>query len=184
MSDTKITRKKGMIQELQITGLSCGLFLPPDYEKSGRCYPVVYVNGEVPLKEIAKTAAEMGADVDFIMLSVRPENWNDDFTPWSAPPIRRDENAPAGLADAYLQRLEERIKPYVDGHYRTKSEPCHTALIGYSLGGLAALYAAYRTDRFGVVGSLSGSLWYDGFCEYMERHEPLVADRGISCFRR
>lgn len=176
MSDTKITREKEIIQGLQIAGLSCRLFLPQDYGDAGRRYPVVYVNGEIPLEEIVKKAAKMGVGLDFLILSVQPENWNDDFTPWGAPPIRRGEDAPAGLADAYLRRLTGQIKPYVDAHYRTETEAAHTALIGYSLGGLTALYAAYQTDVFGVIGSLSGSLWYDGFCAYMERGKPLCAE--------
>ena len=61
----------------------------------------------------------------------------------------------------------------MDMHYRTKPEPEHTALAGYSLGGLTALYALYQTDSFGWIASLSGSLWYDGFCEYMEKERPL-----------
>ena len=64
-------------------------------------------------------------------------------------------------------------------HYRTKPEPGHTALFGYSLGGLAAVYAIYKTDVFGVIASLSGSLWFDGFCEFMEREKPLRTDLRI-----
>ncbi|MDE6491544.1 MAG: hypothetical protein K2L37_00125, partial [Lactobacillus sp.] len=46
------------------------------------------------------------------------------------------------------------------------------ALLGYSLGGLTALYTVYQTDVFSKVGCLSGSLWYEGFCEYMEERRP------------
>lgn len=175
-SSGRTEKKKGTIQEMQIADLSCKLFLPQDYGDSGRRYPVVYVNGEIPIAEIAGEMAQTGADMDFLMLSVQPHSWNDDFTPWGAPPFRKGESAPAGQADRYVHCLTEEIKPYLDEHYRTKSEPRHTALIGYSLGGLAALYAAYRTDVFGVIGSLSGSLWYDGFCEYMEKEKPLAAN--------
>lgn len=81
-----------------------------------------------------------------------------------------------GKADAYLKCLTKEIKPYMDAHYRTKPEPGQTALFGYSLGGLTAVYAVYRTEVFGAVASLSGSLWYDGFCEFMEREKPLRTD--------
>ena len=49
-------------------------------------------------------------------------------------------------------------------------------LLGYSLGVLAELYSFYKTDVFGVIGSLSGSLWYDNFCEFMEQDKPLRED--------
>ncbi|WP_275507574.1 MULTISPECIES: alpha/beta hydrolase-fold protein [Clostridium] len=50
----------------------------------------------------------------------------------------------------------------MDAHYRTKTQPENTVLIGYSLGGLATLYSLYLFGTFGKVGSLSGSLWYGG----------------------
>lgn len=64
----------------------------------------------------------------------------------------------------------------MDAHYRTKPEAENTALFGYSLGGLTAVYAIYKTDAFGAVASLSGSLWFDGFCAFMEREKPLRRD--------
>ena len=67
----------------------------------------------------------------------------------------------------------------MDAHYRTKPEPVHTALFGYSLGGLTAVYALYKTDAFGVAASLSGSLWFDGFCAFMGREKPLRTDLRI-----
>ena len=41
-------------------------------------------------------------------------------------------------------------------------------LLGYSLGGLFALWAGTRTADFPLLASVSGSLWYDGWCEYLE----------------
>lgn len=64
----------------------------------------------------------------------------------------------------------------MDAHYRTKPEPQYTALFGYSLGGLTAVYALYKTDVFGAAASLSGSLWFDDFCEWMEGEKPLRTD--------
>ena len=42
---------------------------------------------------------------------------------------------------------------------------------GYSLAGLFALWAAYRTDRFKGVAAASPSVWFPGFSEYMKEHE-------------
>ena len=161
------------IRELHISGMNCRLYLPPGYDTGKDRYPVIYVNGEIPMEGMLTNIVKSGARTDFLLLSVKPESWNDDFTPWAAPAFRAGENAPQGRADAYLSCLTEKIKPYVDTHYRTKPEPEHTALFGYSLGGLTAVYAIYKTDIFGAVASLSGSLWFDGFCEFMEREKPL-----------
>ena len=164
------------IQHIQIAGMSCNLFLPKDYNGSGRSYPVIYVNGEIPIEEIVSELYKSRQEADFILLSIQPNSWNDDFTPWAAPAFRKGEEAPLGRADAYITLLTEEIKPYMDVNYRTRPEPEYTALIGYSLGGLTALYAVYRTDCLGMIGSLSGSLWYDNFCEFMEGAKPLRTD--------
>lgn len=164
------------IQKLQISDMSCCLYLPPGYGGGTERYPVIYVNGEIPVSEIVTILVNNKMLSDFILLAVKPKNWNDDFSPWEAPAFRKGEEPPRGRAGLYLSCLTEKIKPYMDAHYRTKPEPEHTALFGYSLGGLTAVYAVYRTDVFGVIGSLSGSLWFDGFCEFMEREKPLRRD--------
>lgn len=164
------------IQELQIVGLCCSLYLPPDYHENEERFPVIYVNGEIPMEGILTELVKAGAQTDFLLLSIKPESWNDDFTPWAAPAFRTGEEAPQGRADGYLSCLTEQIKSYMDAHYRTRPEAEHTALFGYSLGGLTAVYAIYKTDVFGAFASLSGSLWFDGFCEFMEREKPLRTD--------
>jgi len=164
------------IQKLQISGMACRLYLPPGYDEGTERYPVIYVNGEVPVNEIMTKLVNNKVQADFILLSIKPESWNDDFTPWEAPAFREGEAPPRGRADAYLSRLTGKIKPYMDAHYRTKPEPEYTVLLGYSLGGLAAVYAVYKTDVFGIAASLSGSLWFDGFCEFMEQEKPLRKD--------
>lgn len=164
------------IEELQIAGLCCHLYLPPDYGEGTKRYPTMYVNGEIPLEGILTDLVDMGAQTDFLLLSIKPKNWNDDFTPWAAPAFRAGEEAPQGRADEYLSCLTKEIKSYMDAHYRTKPEPQDTALFGYSLGGLTAVYAIYKTTSFGAVAGLSGSLWFEGFCEWMEREKPLRTD--------
>lgn len=50
--------------------------------------------------------------------------------------------------------------------------PAWRGIVGYSLAGLFALYAIYRTDIFSRVGSISRSLWFPGWKEYALTHEP------------
>ena len=168
-----------LVQELQIAGLCCMVVLPQDYESGLQRYPVLYVNGEIPIIEVMTELRKAGVSPGFIILSVKPDSWNDDFTPWSAPAFRKGETAPQGRAKDYIRRLTEEIKPYMDANYRTKPEPAYTALSGYSLGGLTALSSMYLTNCFGWICSLSGSLWYDGFCEFVEEERPLRQDVNV-----
>lgn len=79
---------EGKIQELHIANMDCRLYLPPGYEEGGDRYPVIYVNGEVPIEGILTKLVERGAQTDFLFLSIKPKSWNDDFTPWAAPAFR------------------------------------------------------------------------------------------------
>lgn len=157
----------GSIEEIQIADFSCILYLPDGYLFQTVRYPVVYINGEAPVREILAELKKADVPTQFLLLAIKPQNWNDDFTPWESPAFRKGEDAPKGNADLYIEKLAGKIKPYMDGHFRTKQEDC--ILLGYSLGGLTALYTLYQTDIFTKIGTISGSLWYDGFAEFMER---------------
>ena len=52
-----------------------------------------------------------------------------------------------------------------------QGKPRFIGLAGYSLAGLFAIYATYHTEIFERVASMSGSLWFPDFVEYVEHHE-------------
>ena len=69
-----------------------------------------------------------------------------------------------GKAHRYAAFLVNELKPWVDSSYRTKPGPQDTAIMGSSLGGLAAFYIAWNYSYvFGKVASLSGSWWLRRF---------------------
>lgn len=164
---------KGTIERFDIGGRHCSIYLPSDYE-TGACYPVVYVNGTDELPEIITVLEpHVGRDCEpFMLLNVETVNWNDDMTPWPSPALTKKSGAFGGCADTYLNTLITEIKPFVDTRYRTKPEPESTGLLGYSLGGLTALYALYKYKTFGMIGCLSGSLWYENWLGFVESHQP------------
>ena len=45
-------------------------------------------------------------------------------------------------------------------------------IAGYSLAGLFALWATWNSGYFRRVASVSGSLWYPGFTDYIRNNEP------------
>lgn len=93
-------------------------------------------------------------------------DWNNEMTPWAIPPISAKDTPCSGGADGYLVKLTEEIMPAISG--KLPSKPETVILAGYSLAGLFALYAAYRTDMFTHIVSASGSLWYQGLVDYVK----------------
>jgi pimeloyl-ACP methyl ester carboxylesterase len=60
----------------------------------------------------------------------------------------------------YTDYVADKIKPFIDANYHTRTAPADTAIIGSSRGGLAAFYMANRRpDTFGKAGCLSSSFW-------------------------
>ena len=94
-------------------------------------------------------------------------DWDADLSPWPAKRAFRGGSDFAGHADAYLSELTEQIIPELE---RALSlAPTVRCLAGYSLAGLFAAYAPYRTALFDRIASMSGSLWFDGFAEFARR---------------
>ena len=105
----------------------------------------------------------------FVLVEVTVPRWHDDMTPWPGPALTDRGEPFGGGADAYLELLVGTIVPKVER--MLSFTPKWLGLVGYSLAGLFALYALYRTDIFDRIGSISGSLWYWGFVEYISEHE-------------
>jgi predicted alpha/beta superfamily hydrolase len=101
---------------------------------------------------------------DCSLLSIGGLNWDHDMAPWYYPPLTKKDTSCTGRADQYLEALLDRI--LTEALARTDGEPEYLGLAGYSLAGLFALYAMYRTDRFSRVCSMSGSLWFPDFREF------------------
>lgn len=60
------------------------------------------------------------------------------------------------FSDAYLRFLVERLKPFIDSHYRTDPGRASTFVMGSSMGGLIAFYALVRYPGvFGGAACLS-----------------------------
>lgn len=173
---------KGKVIGLTLESYEIEIYLPPYYDGEEVSYPVVYVNGGHEtdnLMEAVEDKFKYGLS-KFILVNITPHSWNRDFSPWKAPALTKKEEAFDGEAVSYINFISERLKTYIDRNYRTKAERENTVLLGYSLGGLAALYAIYICSTFGRVGSLSGSLWYDGWLSYMQ--ETKIKDNHLHIY--
>ena len=109
----------------------------------------------------------------FLLAAVQVENWNDDLSPWPAPPVWGKQGF-GGRAEDTLAWLEQAV-PGISQQYSIK-EDCKVILGGYSLAGLFALWAATQTNALYGTAAASPSVWFPGWPEYEAAH-PIQAQR-------
>lgn len=144
------------------------LLLPNDYRMSERRYPVIYALDGQNLFEartafggqhwkIPETMSKMPKKLQAIVVGI------DNAGPGRIreyAPYKRGHQGGGGLE--HLRFIMDKLKPEVDGSYRTMPQQKTTAIIGSSMGGLLALWAGLRFGEvFGRVGALSPSLWFN-----------------------
>ena len=107
---------------------------------------------------------------DVSIAIIEAVNWNDDLTPWPAAGVFKKAKPFGGKASAFLNKLTHEIIPEAEKDLGI--EDAERTLLGVSLSGLFAVWSAFNTDAFTNIISISGSLWYDGFTEWMKEQTP------------
>lgn len=129
------------------------------YEGGSSC--VVYLNMYMDdTGKIASCLKKTGVAANLV--TIHGLDWDSDMSPWAIPAISKGDTPCNGGADAYLSSLTK----IIDTSERTLGAATKRVLCGYSLAGLFAIYALYKTDLFDIVGSFSGSLWFPDFVEF------------------
>lgn len=143
---------------------------------------------------------ELTGGKDFFLKAIKVDDWNRDLSPWQAPAVFGKEDFGEGAEETLKFLLGEigrdlpgeciedlaadasagvPVKVSAKGSEEVskgKNEDAPRAagrklyLGGYSLAGLFALWAAYRTDCFDGIAAASPSVWFPGFTEYMKEH--------------
>jgi predicted alpha/beta superfamily hydrolase len=108
----------------------------------------------------------------FHLVVVSKIYWDADMSPWPADKVVSKRDNFSGNADNYLDWMLLKLIPYSEDILHENNP--HRILLGYSMSGLFALYAMYRTDKFAAFVSASGSLWYPDFDKFVISHEPMV----------
>ena len=132
--------------------------------------PIIYLNTFSDEGRKVYEAAQATGCLPFTLVAVSDLDWNHDMVPWDSPPAFKNAEPCTGGADDYLRLLTKEIIPTAEKELA--GVPSWRGIAGYSLAGLFALYAIYRTDLFSRVGSMYGSLWFPGMKEYIFSHEP------------
>ena len=149
------------------------VYLPPDYEKEERHYPVLYLHDgqnlfdpdtayvrgmDWKVDETADALIRAGEIEPLIIVGIfnTGEHRIEEYTP------TRDRKLGGGHAELYGRMLVEELKPFIDERYRTLGDAHNTGLGGSSLGGLATLYLGFTyPEVFGKLAVLSPSVWWD-----------------------
>ncbi len=126
--------------------------------------PLLFCNGFPGEGEKLMQALDALEFPPFSLAAISGLIWERDLSPWKAPPVSAGGAPFTGGADAYLHTLTEKLVPRT--LERVAGTPPWLGLAGYSMAGLFAVYALYRTPLFSRVASMSGSLWFPGFREY------------------
>jgi enterochelin esterase-like enzyme len=139
------------------------VYLPMDYEKSSRLYPVVYLlhgysggeedwiqSGEV--NRVADKLIAAGELSDCIIIMPDGEN------SWYV-------NAVGGSSN-YEDFFFKELIPFVDKTYQTRAERGYRGIVGLSMGGYGAtLYALRHSEMFAAAAGLSSAVFTDSEIE-------------------
>ncbi|RPE81933.1 alpha/beta hydrolase [Vulcaniibacterium tengchongense] len=143
------------------------VYLPPGYAASTRRYPVLYMfDGQNLFDEATGYAGEWGVDeaMDALAREGFPAivvgiDHGGELRFHELVPYWNVRLLPNRGAD-FVDDLARSIKPFVDANYRTLPDRAQTAILGSSLGGLAADYAVRQyPEVFGKAGVFSPSYW-------------------------
>ncbi len=166
------------------------IYLPPDYETNvERHYPVIYAQDGQNLFDAATSFSGEWAIDDTLnalfyenhenaVIVVGIDNGSDTRTYEYSPYAHKKFGG--GGAREYASFLAKNLKPYIDGHYRTKPEQENTALLGSSLGGLFTLYGGIKfPEIFGKLFVFSPSFWfstriYQKATEFQKKHHQKI----------
>ena len=112
---------------------------------------------------------------DFCLKAVVVDDWFQDLSPWKNPAVFGNNSFGDGAAQTLEYILDlcaesKRDSGKDSGKAADGAFPITYIIGGYSLSGLFALWAAFRTDVFAGVAAASPSMWFPGFIDYMKSH--------------
>jgi predicted alpha/beta superfamily hydrolase len=162
-----------LAEPLTIPGLdrqrTIRIYLPPGYTATKQRYPVLYMHdGQNLFDDATSFLGEWGVDealdalartrgLKLIVVGIDNggENRIHELTAWDSAKYGRGEGR------QYMAFVVDVVKPYIDGHFRTKPDRANTAIMGSSLGALISHYAIYEYPQvFSKAGILSPAYWF------------------------
>ena len=107
---------------------------------------------------------------------------DDELSPWPADGVWKGQAPYKGLAAEHLRWMMEECVPQVETQFGIRD--ILPVIAGYSLAGLFALWAAWSSGYFRRVASVSGSLWYPGFTDFIRHNAPKAGLKEGTCLEK
>lgn len=146
------------------------VYLPDDWQSSGRRYPVVYMfDGHNLFFDSTATYGTCWGLKEYMdahpqAIIVAPEcnhEGNARLEEYSPYDFVWQEYDIKGRGKAYLDWMVQELKPLIDAKYPTLPDRENTAIGGSSMGGLMSLYAVTAfNDVYSRAACLSPSIWF------------------------
>ncbi len=137
---------------------NCSVFLWEGRQEGPIVYSHMSLERAMPVWQTIKESGITLAAIDI-------PDWNRSLSPWKAPALMSGDEDFSGCAEQWLENIEKEIIPIVENGRYFKFR----VIAGYSLAGLFALWGSFNSTSFERAASASGSLWFDGFEEYMAK---------------
>ena len=135
--------------------------------------PIVYLLGDV----VDNSPIQVPEGVSLVNVGV--DLWEENFSPWCAPRVFAKGPNFGNGAQKTLDTLINQVIPWAESELA--EPPAYRVLVGYSLAGLFSLWAgvsqpglssqlyAVPTPTFQRIGAVSGSFWFPGLLDYVDR---------------
>lgn len=111
--------------------------------------------------------SHLAEELSLHLAAISGMDWNRDLSPWPAPKVFKGEEDFSGGADRFADFLEQEV---FLKESTFSGRPLHRMMAGISMSGLFALYMGTKKDSLEAIASISGSLWFDGFVDYLKAH--------------
>ncbi|MBP2623282.1 alpha/beta hydrolase [Streptococcus oricebi] len=164
------------------------VLLPKNYAKDKeRTYPVVYFHdGQNVLYSKESFSGhswkviptiKRNPDIErMIVVAIDNDGFNrmNEYSAWKY----KEANIPGvqfgGKGTEYAEFVMGVVKPFIDQHYRTKTDKAHTAMVGSSLGGNITQFMGIEyQESIGCLGVFSSANWIhqESFDRYLARQK-------------
>lgn len=122
---------------------------------------------EGALADMSKWAVKASSTHNANIVLISGMDWNRDMSPWPADGVMKEKKSFAGGAGIFLKELVDDFVPTVEQWLKLRDPRRY--LLGISLSGLFSFWALSKTTLFDGIGSVSGSLWYDGLVDWTRK---------------